>query len=244
MLLAVLLAGAFAAVGCAPTFAYRPAGPQFGGAGAARYPVPPQQPAGEVYVTSFGFTDMAVAENRNMPFMHARLAVANNGREPWTVDGREQQLAAPGQPPAPPAYLNTDAGAGPVYTVYPGRHHVFDLYYALPTPLDQASNLTGFQLDWRVNVGNQPVVGNTPFERIEGEAAPAAGYPPFLFVELGWGPLWWYGPFFPYGYHYYHRPIIRGYYYPGVRGRGVVGPARGGGWRGSPRGGGWRGRAH
>ena len=232
-----------AASGCAPTFVYRPAGPEFGGGAAAHYPIPPQRPAGEAYITSFGFSDIDVGGGESMPFMHARVALANSSNQPWTLDGREQLLvAAAGQPPAPPAFLNTDAGAGPVYTVYPGQHRVFDFYFSLPPPLNEAQNLAGYQLNWRINIGAQPVVGSTPFQRLEGDLPPPAGYPPYVFVGLGWGPLWWYGPYFPYRYHYY-RPVVRGYYYPPSRGGGVVPPPRAvGGWRGTARGG-WRGRA-
>ena len=100
-----------AASGCAPTFVYRPAGPEFGGAAAAHYPIPPQRPAGEAYLTSFGFSDIDVGGGQDLPFMHARIALANASNQPWTLDGREQQLvAAAGQPPASPAFLNTDAG--------------------------------------------------------------------------------------------------------------------------------------
>ena len=42
-------------------------------------PVPPAAPTGEVYVTSFGFTDMGTGPDGSTPgrLMHARLAISN-----------------------------------------------------------------------------------------------------------------------------------------------------------------------
>src|SRR5436305_1586060 len=112
--LATFLA-AVAGAGCAHEYAYRPIDPSGAPAPAARYPIPPEVPRGEAYVTSFGFTSMDVAEGRTADMMHARLVVMNGGVAPWTVDGRAQQLLVPaGQEPLIPAFINTDAGTGPV----------------------------------------------------------------------------------------------------------------------------------
>src|SRR5438270_10913391 len=80
------------ASGCAHEYAYLPVDAAGGGGPAARYPVPPEAPRGEVYVTSFGFMEMDVADGRSAEMMHARLVAVNNGPIPWTVDGRAQQL--------------------------------------------------------------------------------------------------------------------------------------------------------
>ena len=109
------------AAGCAHEYAYLPAVPGAGNDAAVRYPIPPEAPHGEVYLTSFGFTQMDVAADRTANMLHARLVAVNNGPQAWTVDGRAQQLLVPpGQQPVSPAFLNTDAGSGPVYTVPPG----------------------------------------------------------------------------------------------------------------------------
>ncbi len=247
-----------ASTGCAhEDYAYRPAGPTFAGAPAARYPIPPEAPRGEVYVTSFGFADVDLPD-RDADMLHVRLAVSNNGGDVFSVDGRQQMLVATGQPPVGPAFLNTDAGAGPVYAVPPGQHRVFDLYYAPPPPYADARALGGFELQWQVQAGGQIVAQRTPFERILGAYGTSAygPYPPYLALRLGFGFGWWYGPY--YGYRY--PPFIRSYFYPPARGRAAA-PSAGGSWRGSPsggaprggwrgspgggtpRGGGWRGRA-
>ena len=250
-----LLLSLVATIGCAHDYAYRPAGPAFAGAPAARYPIPPEAPRGEVFVTSFGFADVELPD-RPADLLHVRLAVVNNGGDMFTVDGRQQALVAPAQPPAGPAFINSDAGTGPVFQVPPGQHRVFDLYFAPAAPVANAEALGGFELQWQVQAGPQLVAQRTPFERtVDTYAASAYGaYPPYLGVRLGFGFGWWYGPY--YGYRY--PPFIRGYYYPPSHGRAVapggwrgspsVGPR--GGWRGSPSGGGaprggggWRGRS-
>jgi hypothetical protein len=246
-----LVSGVFTlGAGCAHQYMYVPAGPAGGGA-AARYPVPPSAPQGEVYVTSFGPTDLEVGPGQPGTLLHARVAVSNGSPVPWTVDGRQQFMAAPGQQPQAATFLNTDAGTGPIYEVQPGRANVFDLYFALPPPLDDPRNLGGFALDWNVNAGGQVVAQQTPFQRVEGLPPSYDAYPPYVAVGLGFGLGWWYGPFYPYPHRYV--PAIRGYYYApgGVRGgpwRGAPpsawrgAPPRSSGWRGTPpAAGGWRG---
>ena len=246
------------ASGCAHDFLYVPVGPGAAGGPAMRYPIPPGMPQGEAYVTSFGFTDIDLGPGAPGTLLHARLAVSNGSAAAWSVDGRRQAMVFAGRPPVGPAFLNTDAGAGPVYVVPPAQARVFDLYYALPAPFDQAMNLAAFELDWQVDAGGMPVDGRTSFQRFEGEAGSYEGYPPYVAVGLGFGVGWWYGPYFPYRRTY--PPIIRRYYYPPARGvggpwRGAPPPARGmrgsppgatgGGLRGSPppapAGGGFRG---
>ena len=237
----VALATAIAAFGsgCAHEYLYVPVGPGSAGGPAARYPIPPQAPRGEAYVTSFGFTDLDAGPGGPGQLLHARLAVSNGGPFLWTVDGREQSLVAAGRPPQAPTFLNTDAGSGPIYEVPPGQARVFDLYFALPPPLDQPVSLQGFALDWRVNAGGQPVGNRTAFQRLEGDGQSYDPYPPYVAVGLGFGVGWWYGPFFPYRYR--HPPVIRRYYFPPARA--TSGPWRGAppnraGWRGTPPGGG------
>jgi hypothetical protein len=235
------------AAGCATGgYAYLPV--EGGGGPAARYPIPPGAPQGEVYITSFGLTDLDVAPGQPGRMLHVRLAVSNASAFAWALDGRQQQLEAPGLGPQTPAFLNTDAGQGPIYQVLPGRANAFDLYYALPPPLDQAAQLSGFALDWRVDVPGQTIAQQTPFQRVSGSVGSYDPYPPYVTVGLGFGVGWWYGP--GYVYRPGYSPLIRHYYYPPRHSYG--GPWRGpppgawrgtppGTWHGTPSGGGWRG---
>ena len=233
---AIVAAALAGAAGCTPAYVYvpltigAPAGP------VVRYAVPPEYPRGDVYVTSFGFTQLDSGAGHPVNALHARLAIVNKGTNAWAVDGREQQLVAQGQPPQGPSFLNSDAGPGPLYLVPSGQTRVLDLYYVLPPPLDSTRGLGTFNLSWRLLVGAEPVSQMTAFARIEGRAEPYAAYPPFVAVGLGVGVGWWSGPrFAPFG-----APVIRGYYYPPTRVHAT------GGWRSTPPGtsaGAWRSSA-
>src|SRR6185369_17976194 len=89
------LAFALLALGaaCAPSYVYRPTemvNAETAGYPTARYPVPPESPRGEAYVTSFGIVDMDVAPGIKAPLLNVRLAVANNSTEIWQLDTRQQ----------------------------------------------------------------------------------------------------------------------------------------------------------
>jgi hypothetical protein len=235
-ILAAAIVAAAVAAGCTPAYVYvpltigAPAGP------VVRYAVPPEYPRGDVYVTSFGFTELDSGAGHPVNALHARLAIANKGTNAWALDGREQQLVAQGQPPQGPSFLNSDAGPGPLYLIPAGTTRVLDLYYVLAPPLDSTQGLGTFSLSWRLLVGAEPVSQTTAFARVEEQAEPYAPYPPFVAVGLGVGVGWWYGP----RYAAFGPPVIRGYYYPPARAHAS------GGWRSTPPGsaaGGWRSTA-
>jgi hypothetical protein len=251
MKLVIAISAALAlGAGCSHSadFVYLPTGPGASGGPAARYLVPPAAPQAEVYVTSFGYSDLDVGGGATARMVHARLAVSNSG--PSAV-----ALTGPGIAPEAAAFINTDAGGGPVYSVPPSTVNVFDLYFQAPPPYDDPRNLGLFTLAWRVDAGGVAVAERTEFQRFDDARASYAAVPPYVTVGLGFGVGWWYGP----RYAYWHRPphVARYYYVPGhtrgtawrgppVRtwqGRPAAPPARG--WRGAPapsrpRGGGWR----
>lgn len=230
MLVVPVFAGTVAlASGCAHEYLYLPTGGTPEGGPAASYPIPPQAPEGQVYVTSFGFADVKSPPRQSGALLHIRLAVSNGSGTAWSVDTRDQKLLVVGQAPTGPSYVNTEAGRGPVYQVAPGRASAFDLYFRLPPGLDKASQLAGFTLDWSVNAGGQRVADATTFRRHQEAPEGYDDYPAYVSVGLGWGLGWWgIDPFFPGG-----PPFVDAYFYP--PGRIHAGP-----WRG-PRPGGWRG---
>jgi hypothetical protein len=236
------------ASGCATEYVFRPtsaAGPETGYM-VARYGVPPEGPTGEIYLTSFGTTSLEVGPGASAEMLHVRLGMSNTvGRVPWTADAREQLVALPGQPPRGPTYANSDAG-GPIITAPPGTQRVLDLYYLLPPNLQGSRVLTWFNVSWVAHTGPRMVAQRTSFALSEAPASAGPPPPAFVSVGLGWGPLWWYDPLWPYplavtGF----RPVIVHYSAPPF----VVGPGAhrfggggGGVWRGHPPGGGgWRG---
>jgi len=224
LMLPILLA---AAVGCAHDYAYWPAGIGAGYGPATRYPFPPDVPRGEVYATSFGFTQMDVAPGKAVETLHARLVIVNEGPGTWSIDGRQQLLSVRHDlSPIAPAYLNTEGGPGPTYEVAAGQRRIIDLYFAVPAGAQRPKDLPWFELAWRMQVGTQSIQQRTVFQRFDGTATPREPYPDYVFVGLGWGGGWWYGQTFP----YQQPPVIRGYYYPPARAR-TSAPD----WRGVPR---------
>jgi hypothetical protein len=230
-----------ASTGCATYSSYVPAGPGANGGPAMRYAIPPEAPQGEVYVTSFGFTDLDVGSGTPATLLHARMAVQNGSGQPWSVDGRRQLLVAPGYQAQTPAFANSDAGQGPLYVVGPGQSNVIDLYYAVAPPI------SSFGLQWSVDAAGHAVAQQTPFLRVDEAPRSYTPYPPYVVVGLGFGVGWWYGPHYPYRPHY--PPVVRRYYYPPAYGH--AGGWRGGGsyrgtapgyYRATPPPGGWRGR--
>jgi hypothetical protein len=210
--------------GCAHGYVYAPLAIGAPAGPVVRYAVPPESPRGDVYVTSFGFTQVDTDSGRAVRALHARLAVANNGPGAWALDGRQQQLVAEGQPPASPAFINSDAGPGPLYLIPPGQSRVLDLYYFIPPPLDTVEALGKFSVSWRLLAGAEPISQTTVFARMEEREEPLAAYPPFVAVGLGSGVGWWFGP----RYAGLGRPVTLGYFDSPARARATAG------WRGTP----------
>jgi len=237
-----LAGGAVLLAACTPTYVYIPTemvNASTEGVPTARYPVPPEAPHGDVYVTSFGIVDVDVAPGTKAPLLHVRLAVSNNGgAEPWQVDARQQVVDLGPEGRSRPAYVNTDIQGSPLISVPPGTKRVIDFFYALPAGMQGASSVPHFDVLWRVDIPGRPVVQRTPFDRLEVEYAEP--YPAYVGVGLGWGPFWWYDPFYP-ALTFAH-PFVLHHHYPVIVGHGYAGPRiYGPRMRGVPPGGGWRG---
>jgi hypothetical protein len=206
---------------CAHDYAYVTAGLGTAGA-AARYPFPVLNPEGEVFTTSYGFAEVQLDAGRPTRVLHARIVAVNHGPNTWTMDAREQFLELRGARPMGPAFVNTDAGAGPIYTLPPGKPRTLDLYFTLGSSVSDERDLVGFDLLWRVHLGAQSIGQCTPFERFNGGSGPQEPYPDPVFAHLGQGQNWWYGAARSSGL----PPAIRSYYYPPLRARTSPPPGR------------------
>jgi hypothetical protein len=233
--------GALALASCAESesYVYRPtemATAATQGYATARYPVPPEAPRGEVYVTSFGVMQMDVAPQATASMLQIRMTVTNNnGDQPWLIDTRQQlaDLGPEGRSRA--AYVNTDVQGSPLISVAPGTQRVIDLYYSLPLGMQGAASLPAFDFLWRVEIPGRPVAERTPFARDRLQDGAGAPYPPYV-ASLGWGPYWWYDPLYP-ALTFFH-PFILHQRYPFIGRPGYLGPRVGVGFRGFPVGGG------
>jgi len=184
-----------------PDYVYRPqtANAVASGVPVARNPVPPERPQGSVETASFGVTLLQQGDVA-LPALHIRMTVSNDGDStPWQVDTRRQTIDIAGQGRATPLFANADAKSMPILLIPRGQKRVIDLYFPLPGTVKDASGLPKFDLLWHVETPERLVSSRTSFERMELEPVDMyAGY-----WGMGWpswsgyGPFWWYDPFFP-----------------------------------------------
>ncbi len=221
----VIAAAGFLLGACAETnYVYRPnqqATASVSGLPAARYPVPPERPTGEVLVLSSGVTEMNVAEGRRR-LLFVRMVVANNsGESSWTVDTR-QQAASIGNQRVSPAYVNAYKQPVPIITIARGEKRAIDFYFPLPAGQDTNEEVPIFDVAWSIQTGERVVADRTSFDRLRVEPVYAGDYYGY-YGYPGWGPYWWYDPFWPYygyGVHvtYGARYGYGGYGYGGYGG--------------------------
>jgi hypothetical protein len=215
--IAAVLALTFA--GCERDYVYRPTvatTSALDGRPASYYEVPPEAPRGYVQLTTFGFADIkakGTSDDDRARAIHVRMVVANNSSQAWVVDTRDQLLALPKRGESRPAFARSDLGAAPLIEVPPGGKRTIDLFYPLPAELQSAEDLPAFDTIWKVQTDARLVAERTPFERLEVEPRYAYGDRYYY----GWGPSYWYDPYYPRGAFigvrgapiYVNQPIIQ-----------------------------------
>lgn len=185
--------------GCAErAYVYRPAEQataSIRGTTAARYAIPPESPAGDVRVASFGVMDIEQQdEGGEIAALHVRLVVSNDsGARPWLVDTRHVRAELRGAGDAGVPLVSTEADGLPIVEIPPGRQRTIDLFYPLPAGMED-DDVPAFDLVWRVQTDTRLVAERTPFERIALDRSPPAYG---VVVRGGWyGPHWWYDPWY------------------------------------------------
>jgi hypothetical protein len=217
---------------CAPEYVLAPtvrANAIVAGMPASDYPIPPEAPKGDVRVTAPGVVDLRA--NQSSPTTHALLVrmVASNAADlTWRLDTREQYVAIGGQGQTGAAYVNADvpvnadAPGSPIIEIPPGQKHTIDFYFPLPPGIQKNGDIPAVDFSWRVETSAGAIAQRTPFERFEVvPPAPAVDYT----VGVGYGPYWWYDPFWP-AVAYPHPYFIGPAYGPGhfVGGGPIVAP--------------------
>jgi hypothetical protein len=214
-------------LGCAGTsdYVYRPdsANATEAGLPAARTAIPQERPQGAIEVTSYGITEVQRGDAR-IPALHVRAVVTNDGDDtPWTLDTTQQLVAIPGEGQSRAIFVNSDVNTLPSVSIARHERRVLDFYFPLPDTIRGESQLPKFELLWQVNTSERTVASRTSFDRFD--KAPDVAYAP---VPVGWplwagyGPYWWYDPFYPRVVFVHARPIV-------VRGTGRVTVGRFGG---------------
>lgn len=192
-------------LGCAANsdYVYQPdtANATAAGLPAARTPIPQEAPQGAVEVTSYGVTRLQ-RDGMSIPALHVRSIVTNDGDDqPWTIDTTQQLVEIPGEGRSRPIFVNADVGTLPNVTIARHDRRVIDLYYALPDTIHAASQLPRFDLLWQVTTPARTVASRTSFDRVDREpgGADSVAYSDVTPWPLwaGYGPYWWYDPFYP-----------------------------------------------
>jgi len=214
--------------GCAANsqYVYTPDTPNASAAGlpAARTPIPQEAPQGAIEMASYGVTELQ-RDGARIPALHVRAIVTNDGDDqPWTLDTTQQMVEIPGEGRSRAMYVNSDVGTLPNVTIARHDRRVLDFYFPLPDTIRDASRLPRFDLLWQVTTTARTVASRTSFDRVTQEPAVAYETAPMAWpLWAGYGPYWWYDPFYP-GAVFIHAHPYR------FRGPGhvVVGGFRGG----------------
>ncbi len=194
-------------IGCAGSseYVYTPdtANATAAGMPASRTPIPQEQPQGAVEVKSYGITHLQ--QLGDVPVLLVRMTVTNDGDAvPWQVDTREQYVSIPGEGRSRAMYARSDVQTLPVVQIPQRTRHVFDLYFPLPDTVDRASRLPRFDVQWQVQTAARLVASSTGFDRVRSDPDRYA-YDPW-WPYGGFGPYWWYDPFYP-SVAFVHAPI-------------------------------------
>jgi hypothetical protein len=200
-------------LGCAGTsdYVYTPdtANATAAGLPAARTPIPQEKPQGAIEVTSYGIAELR-RDDAKIPALHVRAVVTNDGDDrPWTLDTTQQMVAIPGEGQSRAMFVNSDVNTLPTVTIARHERRVLDFYFPLPDTVRSESKLPRFELLWQVNTPERVVASRTAFERVDKEpevayTAVPVGWP----LWAGYGPYWWYDPFYPRAVFVHTRPII------------------------------------
>jgi hypothetical protein len=168
--------------------------------------VPPEVPQGKVEVTSFGITEITPDGAGPLSALHVRLAITNEGdATPWQVTTTDQVVEIAGEGKSRPIFVNTDLKSLPSVTINQRERRVLDFYYPLPGSIGSEDALPAFDFLWQVTTPARTFASRTHFERLEKE--PPATYS-HVVLYSGWGPYWWYDPFYPSFVFLHYRPIV------------------------------------
>jgi hypothetical protein len=192
-----LLAGM---LGCAGTanYVYQPDTPNASAAGlpAERTPIPQEAPQGAIEVVSYGVTKLN-RDASQIPALHVRATITNDGDDtPWLFDTTQQLVAIPGEGQSRAMYVNADVGTLPNVTIARHERRVLDFYFPLPDTVASAATLPRFELMWQVTTPARTVASRTSFDRINEQANVAYETAPAWPLWAGYGPYWWYDPFY------------------------------------------------
>ena len=211
----LVLAAAGLGGACEQGYVYTPTTPNATSAGlpASRTEIPQEHPQGAVEVASFGITKLRTDEGA-LRALHVRMIVSNDGDDvAWQLDTSQQLVELPGEGESRAMFVNSNAQGLPIITIGRRQRQILDLYFPLPESASRTSRLPQFDLHWQVTTPTRVVASSTTFDRVTEAAVDeyaAGGY-----WWSGWGPYWWYDPFYPsvafinvQPFYYHHGPVV------------------------------------
>jgi hypothetical protein len=219
-------------IGCAGTadYVYQPDTANVTAAGmpAARTEIPQEQPQGAIEVVSYGVTELG-REAAAVPALHVRATITNDGDDtPWTFDTTKQLVSIAGEGESRAMYVNADVGTLPNVTIARHERRVLDFYFPLPDNMASERKLPRFDLLWQVTTPARIVASRTSFDRVDREpASPEVAYVAGWPLWAGYGPYWWYDPFYPRAVFVhahprpFHGPVVVGRFSGGFRAGGA-----------------------
>jgi len=187
-------------LGCGSTanYVYQPDKSNVSAAGlpAERTPIPQEAPQGAIEVVSYGVTQLN-RDASELPALHVRATITNDGDDtPWTFDTTQQLVSIPGEGQSRAIFVNADVGTLPRVTIARHERRVLDFYFPLPSTMDTPAKLPRFELLWQVATPARTVASRTSFDRIAEQPAVAYVTAPAWPLWAGYGPYWWYDPFY------------------------------------------------
>lgn len=169
-----------------------------GGRTAATYPIPSDDaPMGDLRVASYGVAELLQERtDRKVKALHVRLAVANNSATRIAINVEHQRIQLPDGRHVAPVLARSEAGRGPVVEVPPASSRALDMFF--PFERIDSRQPPRFDVVWRVEVGNTPMLRVTPFDQVRFDPAVARqealhdGFYGSYWYDTRWGPgRWW-----------------------------------------------------
>src|SRR6185295_11827617 len=115
----------------------------------------------------------------------------------------------PGEGQSRALFVNADVGTLPNVTIGQHERRVLDFYFPLPDTVGDESRLPRFDLLWQVDTAARTVASRTSFDRVGKDPEVVAYRGPTAWpLWAGYGPYWWYDPFYPRTVFIHTRPIV------------------------------------
>jgi len=134
---------------------------------AASYSLPSDNnPQSDIRVASSGISNLERRTGEKTKAVHVRLAIANHGAAPMSLDVRQQRIQLKDGTQIAPAAASSTTSSIPVVDVPTGSSRVVDMLFPIGEREDEKQP-SRFDVVWRVNLGNTSLLRVTPFDEVD-----------------------------------------------------------------------------